>query len=187
MMKNIFSGITLSLLLAAANSFAQTSSAPSAPSSTSASGAPSDAQIAAIVVAANNDDINNGKLAKSKAKSKEVKDFAQEMIADHTDANKKAAALVNKLKVTPEESADSKSLKEDGATALKKLKGLKGTEFDKEYIDNEVAFHQKVLGALDSTLIPNAKNAELKNLLTTVRPVIDNHLQHAKKIQAAMK
>jgi len=181
-MKNISTGITLGFLLAASNAFAQ---APAA--SSPASGAPSDAQIAAIVVAANTDDINNGKLAKSKAKSKEVKDFAQEMVADHTDANKKAAALVNKLKVTPEESADSKSLKDDGATALKKLKGLKGADFDKAYIDNEVTLHQKVLDSLDSTLIPNAKNAELKNLLTTVRPVIDNHLQHAKKIQAAMK
>ncbi|MGZ3236841.1 MAG: DUF4142 domain-containing protein [Burkholderiaceae bacterium] len=184
-MKNILSSITASMLFVAMNSFAQ-APATSAPSATP-SAAPNDAQIAEIAVTANNVDINAGKVAKSKAKNKEVKDFAQEMVTDHTDANKKAAALVNKLKVKPEESADSKSLKDQGAAALKKIKELKGDEFDKAYIDNEVTYHQQVLDALDKTLIPNAKNADLKNLLTTIRPVIDNHLQHAKKIQASMK
>ncbi|HEY8099552.1 MAG TPA: DUF4142 domain-containing protein [Burkholderiaceae bacterium] len=180
-MKNIFKGITASMLFVAASSFAQAPAA-SAPSAT-----PNDAQIAEIAVTANNVDINAGKVAKSKAKSKDVKDFAQEMITDHTDANKKAAALVHKLKIKPEESADSKGMKDEGAAALKKIKGLKGDEFDKAYIDNEVMFHQQVLDALDKTLIPDAKNPDLKNLLTTIRPVIDNHLQHAKKIQASMK
>jgi putative membrane protein len=180
MMKNIVSGITASLLLVATGSFAQTP----APASSSA---PSDAQIAAIVVAANNDDINAGKVAKSKAKSKEVKDFAQQMVTDHTAVNKKTAALANKLKVTPEENADSKSLKDEGAASLKKLNGLKGDEFDKAYVDNEVMLHQKVLDSLDNTLIPNAKNPELKSLLTATRPAINEHLQHAKQLQASLK
>ncbi len=183
-MKKFLSGIIASMLVATTGSFAQAPASTSAPTS---AGAPGDAQIAAIVVAANNGDINAGKVAKSKGKSKEVKDFAQQMITDHTGVNKKAAALVNKLKIAPEESADSKSLKEDSAASLKKLSALKGDEFDKAYIDNEVMLHQKVLDSLDNTLIPNAKNAELKNLLTTVRPVINDHLQHAKKIQASMK
>lgn len=179
-MKMTLGGLTASMLLAAASSFAQ------APAATPA-GAPTDAQIAAIVVAANNGDINAGKVAKSKGKSKEVKDFGQQMVTDHTSVNKKAAALVNKLKIKPEESADSKSLKEESAASLKKLKALKGDEFDKAYIDNEVTVHQKVLDSLDNTLIPNAKNADLKKLLTDVRPTINDHLEHAKKIQASMK
>jgi putative membrane protein len=184
MMKKYLAGITASMLFVAAGSFAQS---PAPASSTAASSAPNDAQIAEIAVTANNVDIKNGKLAKSESKNKAVKDFAQEMITDHTGVNKKAEALVHKLKVKPEESADSKSMKDEGDAAMKKLKGLKGAEFDKAYIENEVTFHQQVLDALDKTLIPNAKNAELKNLLTTVRPVIANHLEHAKKIQASMK
>jgi putative membrane protein len=150
-------------------------------------GEPNDAQIAGIVVAANTVDINAGKLAKSRSHNKEVKSFAQRMITDHTGVNKQASALVKKLKVTPEESATSKSLKDDGAATLKKLKGMKGAEFDKAYIDNEVTYHQAVLDALDKTLIPNAKNAELKDLLTKTRPAFEDHLEHAKKIQASMK
>ena len=55
-----------------------------------AQGAPNDAQIAHIVVTANQIDIDAGKLAKSRSKSKEVKDFAQQMITDHTAVNQQA-------------------------------------------------------------------------------------------------
>jgi putative membrane protein len=149
--------------------------------------APNDAQIAAIVVAANTVDINGGKVAESKAKDKDVKAFAKQMVTDHTGLNKAASALAKKLKLKPEESATSKSMKDDGAATLKTLKGMKGAEFDKAYIDNEVTFHQTVLDAIDKTLVPNAKNAELKALLEKARPTIDDHLQHAKKIQASLK
>jgi putative membrane protein len=151
------------------------------------SDAPTDPQIAAIVVAADTVDINAGKLAKSKSKNKEVKAFAQQMITDHTGVNKQATALVKKLHVTPEENPTSKSLKDDGAKTLSHLKSLKGAEFDKAYVDNEVTYHQTVLDAIDKTLLPNAKNPELKDLVTKVRPAIAAHLDHAKQIQSAMK
>jgi putative membrane protein len=146
-----------------------------------------DAQIAAIVVAANQVDIDAGKLAESKASNKEVKDFAKRMVTDHTGVNKQATALVTKLKVKPEQNDTSKSLKSSGEENLKTLKGLKGAEFDKAYIDNEVTYHQNVLDALDKTLIPNAKNEELKNLLVKVRPAFVAHLDHAKHIQGSLK
>ena len=40
---------------------------------------------------------------------------------------------------------------------------------------------------IDKTLIPSSKNAELKALLTKVRPAIAAHLQHAKSLQALLK
>jgi putative membrane protein len=162
------------LTLASALSFAQ-------------AGAPNDAQIAGIVVAANTVDINAGELAKSAAQNKEVKDFAQRMITDHTGVNKQATALVTKLKMTPDGSETSKALKDGGVANIAKLKRLKGAAFDKAYVDNEVTYHQTVLDAIDKTLLPNAKNAELKALLEKVRPAIDAHLQHAKQIQKSMK
>ena len=148
---------------------------------------PTDQQIAAIVVTANQVDIDAGKLATTKARAKEVKAFAQQMITDHTGVNKQATDLVTKLKVKPEENDTSKSLKSSGQETLSKLNGLKGADFDKAYIDNEVAYHQTVLDALDKTLIPNAKNDELKNLLVKVRPAFVAHLDHAKQIQSSLK
>lgn len=148
---------------------------------------PNDAQIAAIVVTANQVDIDAGKLAASKSGNKDVKAFAQRMITDHTGVNKSATELVTRLKVKPEENPTSTSLKKGGEDTLKRLKGLKGTEFDKAYIDNEVTYHQTVLDAIDKTLIPSAKNEELKALLVKVRPAFVAHLEHAKQLQAPVK
>ena len=145
--------------------------------------APNDAQIAHIVVTANQVDIDAGKLAEKQAKRAEVKAFGKQMVTDHTAVNKQAVALATKLKVTPEDNATSQSLKSGGDANIKKLKGLKGDAFDKAYVDQEVTYHEQVLGAIDNVLIPNAKNAELKSLIEKVRPAIQGHLDHAKHVQ----
>jgi len=108
------------------------------------------------------------------------------MVTDHTGVNKQATALVTKLKVTPEDNPTSQALKQGGEENVKKLKGLKGAEFDKAYIDHEVDYHQQVLDAVDKTLIPSAKNAELKALIEKVRPAFVAHLEKAKSIQASL-
>jgi putative membrane protein len=148
---------------------------------------PNDAQIAAIVVAANTVDIDAGKLAESKTKNKDVRAFAKRMVADHSGVNQQAVALVKKLHVTPEANDTSKSLTQGGESTRDRLKGLSGAAIDKAYVDNEVGYHQTVLDALDKTLIPSASNAELKALLVKVRPAFVAHLEHAKHIQAQLK
>jgi putative membrane protein len=146
----------------------------------------SDAEIAHIVVTANQVDIDAGKLAQSKGSNAEVKEFGERMVTDHTGVNKAASDLATKLKLTPKDNPTSQSLKEGGEKNLQKLKGLSGAAFDKAYVDHEVAYHQQVLDALDKTLIPNAKNAELKSLLQKSRPAFVAHLEHAKQIQASL-
>jgi putative membrane protein len=147
---------------------------------------PTDPQIAAIVVTANQVDIDAGKLATVKAHAKEVQAFARQMVTDHTGVNKQATALVTKLKVKPEENDTSRSLKEGGNENLARLKKLEGAAFDRAYIDHEVTYHQAVIDALDKTLVPSAKNEELKALLIKVRPAFVAHLEHAKSLQARM-
>jgi len=148
---------------------------------------PNDAQIASIVVTANQVDVDAGKLASSKATNAEVKKFGQLMVTDHTGVNKSATELVTKLKVKPEDNPTAQSLKKGGDENLANLKKLKGAEFDKAYIDHEVAYHQQVLDAVDKTLIPSAQNAELKALLVKVRPAFVAHLEHAKQVQASLE
>jgi len=147
---------------------------------------PTDAQIAMIAVTANSVDIDVAKMADQKTTNKAVKEFAATMVRDHTAVNTKATALVKKLGVTPEESDTSKSLKSDGDKKMAQLMALTGAEFNKAYIDNEVSYHEAVMGVLDNTLIPNTKNAELKVLLESVRPIFASHLEHAKKLQASI-
>src|SRR5215212_9953801 len=145
--------------------------------------APNDAQIAAIVVTANQVDIDAGKLAQTRATNPQVKAFGKQMVTDHTGVNKQATALVTKLGVKPEDNPTAQSLKTGGADNVKQLTGLKGVAFNKAYVDHEVAYHQQVLDAIDKTLIPSAQNAELKSLLVSVRPAFVAHLEHAKMLQ----
>jgi putative membrane protein len=144
-----------------------------------------DAQIASIVVTANQVDIDSGKLAKSRSTNKDVKAFAELMVTDHTGVNKSAKDLVTKLKVTPQDNPTSQSLKAGGDKNVAHLKTLKSAAFDKAYVDHEVAYHQQVLDALDKTLIPDATNDELKALLIKVRPAFVAHLEHAKHLQSS--
>lgn len=145
-----------------------------------------DPQIAAIVVAANQVDIDNGELAKRKSKNEEVKKFAERMVTDHTGVNKAAVELVTKLNVTPAETDASRGLTSSGDETRRKLDALDGDAFDRAYVDNEVAYHKAVIEALDAQLIPSATNAELKNMLVSVRPAFVAHLEHAQHIQASL-
>lgn len=147
----------------------------------------SDAQIAAIVVTANQVDVDAGTLAAARAASPEVKKFADRMVTDHKSVNQSATELAARLKLTPQENDTSRALKAGGEKNLAALKKLTGAAFDKAYVDHEVAYHAQVLDALDTVLIPGAANAELKALLVKVRPAFAAHLEHARQIQRTLK
>jgi putative membrane protein len=152
-------------------------------SKSQAQSGPSDPQIVGIVLAADDIDINYGKIALSKSKNKDVREFAQLMVTDHSAVQKSVRDLASKLGVTAEDSDTSKALnnKSDEITAT--LKVLKGKEFDRFYIDNEVAYHKQVTDAVAAVLIPSAQNAELKAALEGAQPLFLGHLEHSKKAQ----
>ena len=149
-----------------------------------AQGKPTDAQIAHIAYTAGTLDIEAGKQALEISRNPQVRAFAGQMVKDHTAVNEQALALVKKLNVTPEDNATSQSLASQAASKRAELAKLSGAAFDKAYMANEIAFHKTVNGALETTLIPSATNAELKGLLQTGLKLFQGHQQHAEQ-QAA--
>jgi putative membrane protein len=148
---------------------------------------PTDPQIAHIAYTAGVIDITAAKQAISKASSKDVKAFAEDMVRDHEAVNKQALDLVKKLKVTPEDNDTSKTLSKQAADKLAELAKLSGPAYDKAYVANEVAYHKAVNGALETLLIPSASNAELKSLLQTGLKIFQGHQQHAEHVAATLK
>lgn len=148
--------------------------------------APTDPQVAHIVVTANQVDIDAGKLAEKMSSSKDVRAFGHQMVADHTAVNKSATELVTRLKVKPEANDTSAALHRGGEANIARLKKLSGKAFDKAYVDNEVTYHQAVIDAVDKTLLPAAKNPELRALIEKVRPALVQHLEHARHLQAQL-
>lgn len=142
-----------------------------------------DPEIAHVGVVANQIDIDYAAIALKKSKNKGVKNFAETMSRDHAGVIDQATALVGKLGVTPKDNAVSQSLLADAAKTTEMLNSKKGKAFDKAYIDNEVAYHKAVIGAVRDLLIPGATNGELKGLLQAILPALEAHLKHAEMVQ----
>jgi putative membrane protein len=147
---------------------------------------PTDPQIAHIAYTAGQIDITQAEQALKMSKNKDVLAFANNMVKDHTAVNKQALDLCKKLGVTPEDNDTSKSLKKAGDEKLADLAKLSGAAYDKAYIDNEVAYHKTVNGAVSTVLIPSATNAELKALLETGLKIFQGHQAHAEQLASKM-
>ena len=145
-----------------------------------------DPEVASVAVVANQIDIRYGELAKKKSTDPEVLKFAQTMIDDHNAVIGQAVALVKKLDVTPKDNAVSQSLSKDAEKTLKSLEAKSGADFNKAYVTNEVAYHKAVINAVETLLIPESENAELKQLLQNVLPALKAHLGHAEMLHKEM-
>lgn len=141
-----------------------------------------DPEIASAAVVANQGDIGFAKIAKQKSKNPEVLKFAKLMATDHQSVIDQAVARVTKLKVTPKDNAISKKLTADAAKTRKMLLSKSAKTFDKAYVDNEVAYHKAVISAIETVLVPQSTNPELKSLLQNVIPTFKAHLAQAEMV-----
>lgn len=153
-----------------------------APRTETAAPALADAQIAAIVVAANNIDILYADLALAKSQDAEIREFATMVKKDHESVNEAVGTLLARLGVTPVDNEISFDLRDDADTKRLIMRDLEGFAFDSSYAANEVTYHRGVLASIDDLLIPNAQNAEFKALLLQVRPAVAAHLEHATEL-----
>jgi putative membrane protein len=162
-------------------------------SSTSSPGMPgmamlSDADIAGIVSAANQGEIDEAGIANGKASSAEVRAFAQMMITDHTAALNAARDLFTRRGITANMTDTTASQLASGAQqTVSNLSTYSGAAFDRAYMQSQVDTHQWLLNQLDSTLIPSAHNRELRQLLTTQRGAVAAHLDRARQIMGALR
>lgn len=143
----------------------------------------SDAEVANVAVVANQIDISYAEIALKRSKNTEILKFAETMSNDHTAVIGQAAALAKKLGVTPKDNAVSQQLLADAEKTKEMLQSTKGKAFNKAYIDNEVAYHKAVIGAVEGLLIPETENKELRELLQNVVPALQTHLEHAEMVQ----
>jgi putative membrane protein len=170
----------------AENQNAEQTTPPAATQTPPAAAPMSEPEIAHIAVTANTLDAEGGEMARTKASNAEVKQFAQTMVTDHTNSNKEANALAQRLNLTPADNQTSDQMKAQHEQAKADLQSKSGAEFDRAYIAHEVTMHQQVLNALDQQLIPNAQNAELRSLLEKARAMVQSHLQRAQELQTKL-
>jgi putative membrane protein len=141
-----------------------------------------DQQIAAVTDSVNTAEIEQARLAQSKSTNDEVKRFAAMMIEHHGQAKKKQV----QLNLAEAESPLSLKLAAQTHLTMEQLKQKTGGEFDRAYLQAQIDGHQKVLEAIDTQLLPNAKNPELKAYLESIRPTVADHLARAQAAQGTL-
>jgi putative membrane protein len=149
---------------------------------------PNDGNIAAMFLAANNTDISYAQVALTPghATAEPVAAFALRMLSDHSGLNQSVTQILAKTNIIAEDNKASLDMRDESAAKRDTLRELRGAQFDSSYMANEVRYHRRLLSTLDSVLIPAAKNRDLKSLLTSVRPAVAAHLEHAQRVQAGL-
>ena len=131
-----------------------------------------------------NGEIALGKLAEKKATNPQVKAYAREMVKDHTAMMNETHSLFGKLKAKPDSLADdAKDLAKDGADKLKELTDkAAGADWDKNYIENQIDTHQKVLDKLND-VAKNSTDSTVTKALAKTTAKVQEHLTKAQNLK----
>jgi putative membrane protein len=184
--------VAATVVVAAASSHAQSRPASPTPSTPAVAAAAvqaalDDPTIVAIFDAANTWDMETGALGARKGHSKDVRAFGRMMVRDHRMVRQQGRDLAAKLHVTPTPPGKDFALYQDHVAIMKTLRAAHGAAFDKAFIDHEVTYHQAVIDAVTTQLLPATQNADLKALEVKVAPAFQAHLAAAKEVQGKVE
>lgn len=141
---------------------------------------PSD--IAGIVMAANEGEVQQGQAASQRATNPQVRSFAEMMVADHTTAMNNARDVFGREGITAGENDTTRTLRANSQRTITNLNTYSGAAFDREYMETQVALHQWTLNTLDTVLIPSAASMQVRTLLEAHRATVAAHLDQARQI-----
>lgn len=131
-------------------------------------------------------EINLGQEAE-KAGTARIRDYARMLVSEHQSADKDltAFAKAHKLNTIPADKPTTDAERQDDkdtTTALAHLKTLKGADFDKEFLNIAVTSHDKELAKIDAEM-SSVTDPDLKNILQTVKPMLQRHADQARDLQ----
>ncbi|HEY0844183.1 MAG TPA: DUF4142 domain-containing protein [Noviherbaspirillum sp.] len=126
---------------------------------------------------ANLAEIETGKIALNQSKNEEVRNFAQKMIDDHTQAQKELEQLAQSKGVTLPTEPDKKH-----QAAAKKLSALEGDKFDKQYMSQGGMRDHRNTHKLLERAQKRATDADVKSLAAKMEPIVSQHLTLARDV-----
>ena len=123
-------------------------------------------------------EIESSRIALEKAKSPEVKQFAQMMIDGHskTSAEMKSALASAGIEVTLPAALDERRQE-----MLTELRGKAAMEFDTAYLDQQTKAHGEALD-LHRAYADAGDNAPLKAFAASTAPIVQQHIDMVKKL-----
>ena len=142
----------------------------------------SDADILAVFIASNAGEIVTSQAVLAGGQSADVRQYAQRMIDAHTAVNERARAL----RIAPRDNAVSASMTQNATAKAAQIGSMSGAAKDMAYVETQVVLHGNTLDMLTNVLIPNARDPQLKALMTETRPDVEAHLRDAERTFKAM-
>jgi putative membrane protein len=175
---------------------AQNEAVPVGTSGDMAAGAPSDTapaavklddqEVAGILAAADRGEIASGELVRSTTKDPEVKRLADHMVEDHQKNLAASSELLGRIGITPAESDPSMTIERQGREAVADMSRKQGVAADRAYVDAQVTTHSQLLDLIDRRLVLSTESPDLKDFIVKLRPRIEEHLEHARRVQASL-
>lgn len=143
-----------------------------------------DAQIIAFAEAANQGEIDEGRLAEQKATIPAVKAFARQMVADHRTMLKEVTGFATKQSIMPDTTkGDVTGLMKDARDGLNELTTKAASaDWDANYMDKQIGAHKAVLGKLQDAEKATT-NAQLKDMLNKAVGKVQSHLTKAEDVK----
>jgi putative membrane protein len=146
-----------------------------------------DAEILAMLLAVDMNEVVAAMEAAKKKLSLQVADYAKMLHTEHGKHSADTMKLGLQIGVTPINTPAVDKLRIKGSGELAAILPLEGEEFGKAYLDAMIKGHTEVLDMIDNQLLKNTSNDAVKNHLTETRKLIARHLEKAKKIQGGAK
>ena len=115
-----------------------------------------------------------GNIAAGKASTAEVQNYAKQLVDDHTGADQQVMALAQKMNVHLRDTAASKH----GLQESKKLKSATGPAFDREFLRQTSADHEKLIRELKHER-EDASDDDVEALIDKILPILEQHQQLA--------
>lgn len=143
-----------------------------------------DANIASIMISADQAEIERGRVAVSTSQNATVRQYAQQMVDDHTRLMQQTETLATERRITPTPGQTTRQIETSTTETIQSLRDREGEDFDRQYIATEISNHQWILDAIDNSLLPGAQDRDLRAALTAKRATVMDHLRRAQEIQA---
>jgi putative membrane protein len=125
-------------------------------------------------------EVKLGELAQTNGSAAAVKDFGMMMTKDHGMSNSEFEKIAEKHNISL-----PTVLSEDSQKLYDKLSGMRGADFDKEYIKEMVTAHEKTLENLKEQA-EEGKNMDLKTFANSKIATVEKHLMEAKALKDKM-
>ena len=121
-------------------------------------------------------EIQAGQLAAQRAQDDQIKQFARQMVQDHTQANQQLKQAAQSKQIQVQEQLDPVH-----QAKLQKLQKLPAQEFGRKYINSQVAGH--MMSVLEFRYqSENLQDPQLKQWAAQTLPKLEEHLKHATEI-----